>query len=109
MSISAGILRYPVCERKNRLTVSGPEGRLWRRVASGICSVTRDRRVRLPVWVLPKNGRKNIKLMRLMLIAATLFAETFGTSLFAADKNQASNSAIEQQLTAQYRLTTVNQ
>jgi hypothetical protein len=47
--------------------------------------------------------------MKLMLIAATLFAETFGTSLFAADKNQASNSAIEQQLTAQYRLTMVNQ
>ena len=43
-----------------------------------------------------------------MPIVAYLFAETFGTSLFAADKNQASNSAIEQQLTAQYRLTTVN-
>ena len=44
----------------------------------------------------------------MMLIAATLFAETLGTSLFAADKNGASNSAIDQQLTAQYRLTTVN-
>jgi hypothetical protein len=46
--------------------------------------------------------------MKLMLIAATFFAGTFGTSLFAAHKNQASNSAIEQQLTARYRLTTVN-
>lgn len=52
--------------------------------------------------------KRNIKLMRLMLIAATLFAETSGASLFAAHKNQESNSAIEQQLTAQYRLTTVN-
>ena len=52
--------------------------------------------------------KRNIKLMKMVLIAATLFAETFGTSLFAGDKNQASNSAVEQQLTAQYRLTTVN-
>src|ERR1035437_7278552 len=46
--------------------------------------------------------------MKMMLIAATLFAETSGASLFAAHKYQASNSGIEQQLTAQYRLTTVN-
>jgi hypothetical protein len=46
--------------------------------------------------------------MKWMLIAATLFAETSGASLFAAHKYQASNSGIEQQLTAQYRLTTVN-
>jgi hypothetical protein len=57
--------------------------------------------------VAPSKER-NLTLMRTMVIVASLFAQSFGPYLFAAHKYQASNSGVEQQLTAQYRLTTVN-
>jgi hypothetical protein len=46
--------------------------------------------------------------MKPMKMMSIVFAATSVVSLFAAPQAQASKSAIEQQLTAQYRLTTVN-
>lgn len=112
MPISAGILRYPICEPKKSVDGFQAAGTL---VSNGdwwymVINVAVDARPSTVVVHLgfAKKRQRNINLMKMMLIVVTLFAETLGTSLFAADKNRASNSAIEQQLTAMYRLTTVN-
>ena len=51
---------------------------------------------------------RNFTLMRTLLTVVSLLAQSFGASLFANSLDQAYKSAAEQQLAAQYRLTTVN-
>lgn len=56
--------------------------------------------------VTPSGGR-NFTLMRTMSIVASLLAGTFAAWLFAAPQVQGQNPSVEQQLAAQYRLTSV--